>query len=412
MSRTVTTIPTRSGLVVVPNAETPADRSIEKRRLRKHFLLNVIRLNGPISRADISKVSGYNLPSVSSLVDELVGDKLVWEESARAIPRGRRPVPVQLNSRAASVLGIDIGWSSTVGILLDLGGNQISQFEARTPKFKTAGDYIGWLHEVIGRLMETSTIPPPPVCGIGIAVPGLVPREEPETRIIIETPVKEIRRSLTEEFKIPVLIDNDARMMALGSLWFGEGKKYRSFAVLNVGYGLGLGVIMNGKLLKGSRGFAAEIGHIPLGDPAAPCSCGQVGCLQTVASGIGLARMAREGGLPVENVEDLVSMVRKGNPKAREILDRFSDALARGIATIFSLYDPAAVVVSGRVTRSADLFFDDVISQVGGHTLPAIIEPSRIVLSSLDVRLGPLGAAAAILHHIFYSSHVEVEKVI
>lgn len=405
-------IPTRPGLVVIPQAATPADRSIEKRRLRKHFLLNVIRESGPLSRAEISKLSGCNFPSVSSLVDELVRDGLVWEETARSTPRGRRPVPVRLNTAAASVIGIDIGWSSTVGILLDLGGNQLSQFEARTPAPGDAATRVDWIRRVIAGLMEQSASPPPPVCGVGIGVPGLVAREDAETATEANAAAGRIRAELARELNVPVIVDNDARMMALGSLWFGEGRRQRSFAVLNVGFGLGLGVVMDGRLVRGARGFAAEIGHIPLGDPAARCGCGQRGCLQTVASGEGLARMAREAGLPVDNVEGLAALARRGNPEAQEVFARFSDGLSRGIATILSLYDPTTVIISGRVTRSADLFFDNVAGQARRRTLPAIFEPSRLMISSLDIRLGPLGAAAAILHHIFSTSHVGVDQIL
>lgn len=408
----MTNIPTRSDLVLIPNASTPADRSIEKRRIRKHFLLNVIRENSPISRAEISKLSGYNAPSVSSLVDELVADNLVWEETARTTARGRRPVPVQINGRAASVVGIDLGWSSTVGVLLDIEGNVISTFEAETAKFKGAKANVRWLREVIGELVYASDGPVPPICGIGISIPGLVPRRNPETPIVLKSPTGEIRELLSSEFEIPVIIDNDSRMMAIGSLWFGEGRNHKNFGVLNLGYGLGFGMVMSGKPVRGARGFAGEIGHIPFGEPHAKCGCGRMGCIQTVASGEGLQRMARERGIEINDVRELFELGRRKEPSALEIIDKFSDSLARAISTIFNLYDPAALIISGRVARSADMYLDDVIGRVRKYTLPSIIEPSRISISQMDVRLGPMGAAASILHRIYYSSHVEVDKVI
>lgn len=408
----MTKVPIRPGLVLLPSGGTPADRSIEKRRVRKHSLLNVIRQHGPLSRAEISKLSGFNGPSVSSLVEELVADKLVLEESARETSRGRPPVPVRFNGKAASVVGIDIGWSSTIGVLLDLDGNVLANFEASTSKFKDPGANVRWILKVIDELIAGTTGEIPPICGVGISTPGLIPRRNPETDFEDKFLTAEIRNVLSNELEIPVLIDNDARMMAIGSFWFGVGKEHKNFGVLNVGYGLGFGMVLGGKPVRGARGFAGEIGHIPFGDPDVPCSCGRVGCIQNIASGEGLARMAGEAGLQVNDVKEIFDLARAKNEKALAIVNRFSDALARALSTIFTLYDPATVIISGRVSRSSDVYLDRVIQLVQKFTLPQIIKPSRIVLSELDVQLGSLGAAASILHRIFYSSHVEVDHVI
>lgn len=402
----------KKDLVVIPSTETPAERSIEKRRLRKHFILNVIREHGPLSRADISKVSGYNLRSISSLVDELVTDGLVIEDEAIIVPRGRRPTPVHLDERAAAALGIDVGRGITTGLMMDLGGGVISEIELSTPDLKSADEYSEWLKEVASQVFEKAEKPMPPLCGIGVGLPGLVAKKGIRVAFPLNEIAQSIQKDLNDTFGVEVFIDNDARMMALGSLWFGQGKDYNSFAVLKLGIGLGMGLIEEGRSVQGSMGFASELGHLPMGESGVQCRCGNVGCLENLASGTGIARLAREKGLGDIGAREVAELARKGNEVAQEIYNIFADALARGIAAILNMHNPQAVILSGRLVQSADVFFEETKRRVEVYTLPNNLQGTEILLAEPSARLGPRGAGAVVLHHIFYSAHVQVRNVI
>lgn len=398
-------IPTRDDLVVILNGATPADRSMEKRRLRKHSVLNVIRKHGPLSRADITKVSGFNLPSVSSLVDELVSDGLVLEEKAKAVPRGRRPIPVYLNEDAASIVGLDIGKRSTIVLLVNLAGKVITRHESKTPVLKNAKAYADWGCKVLQQVFRQHQ-PKQPLAGIGVAIPGLISQQEQLS------PAQVISRALSEKFSVPTLVENDARMMALGSHWFGAGREYSNFLVVNIGHGIGMGIFIDGKLYTGKQGFAGEIGYIPLGDEEVEGYSECPAALENVASGSGLIRRARERGLDVDDVASLAELARGGDRKARRVFRDFAATLGRGIASVVNLFDPEAVILSGRVCRSADLFLDDLRTETARHALGPIMSSTPLLVSTLDVDLGPLGAAASVLHQIFNSSHVQVDEVI
>ncbi len=402
---------TRTDLVIVPNSSTPADRSVEKRRIRKHVVLNEVRRNGPLSRAEISKSLGYNLPSVSSLVDELIADGLVLEEEARAIPRGRRPIPIHLNSAAASVIGIDMGRRSTIGMMLNLGGEVMTRIERKTPASKTPAAHIKWAKNVAIRILETGTESSAPLCGVGIAIPGLVTKEQSAEKPGQEL-IARIRTELEDALGVAVLVQNDARMMALGSLWFGAGRSYRSFAVINIGHGVGMGLVLDGRVLTGKMGFAGEFGYVPIGERGVPGFLGHPDALENTGSGAGLLRMAKEKGVRVKDAAELAELARGGDRKAVEIFERFSQALGRGIATVINLFDLEAVILSGRVCRSSDVFFERMREIVRQHALGPIFESTRIQLSEMDVDLGPMGAAASVFHQIFHNSHVQVEEVI
>lgn len=402
---------TRPELVVVPNSSTPAERSIEKRRLRKHAVLNEIRVHGPLSRADISKSLGYNLPSVSSLVDELVADGLVLEEEARAIPRGRRPIPVLLNENAAAVLGIDMGRTSTIGLLLNLRGRVLVRLERKTPAMKTVKAHASWATEVAEKILLKSGDSLPPLAGIGVALPGLVVKGH-AAKGAPQNLADNIQAELRERFGVPAFVENDARMMALGSFWFGAGRDYKDFLVINIGHGVGMGVVVNGRILNGKQGYAGEFGYLPMGEPGVPGFLNKPQALENVASGAGLIRKAKEAGIAVADASELADLARKGNAAARRIFDEFAEALGRGIAAVMNIFDPQAVILSGRVCRSSDLFFNKTREAVQAHALAPIFETTSVQLSTLDVDLGPLGAGASVLHQIFHNEHVGVDEVI
>ena len=405
-------VKTIKDLVVVPTTDTPADRSIEKRRLRKHHILNVIREHGPLSRADISKVSGYNLRSVSSLVEELLGDDLVYENDAVEVPRGRRPIPVHLNRKAAAALGIDIGRRRTTGLLMDLGGHVIHEMELKTPECKRPDKYADWTMTVAEKMFESASDVTPPLCGIGVAVPGLIAKKGLRVSYTMQEAAEHIRRELIHAYGVEVMVENDARMMAMGYLWFGKGGTYNSFAVLKIGAGLGLGIVEEGRTLQGAMGFAGELGHIPMGDNRIQCPTGQYGCLENIASGAGITRMAEERGLEKTDAKEVAELVRQGNLEAKQIFHEFTVALGRGIATVLNLYNPEAVILGGRVASAADVFLDDLREIVAAHTLPPIWETTDIIVANGEGKYGSLGAGAVVLHHIYYSAHVTLDSVI
>lgn len=392
-----------------------------KRRLRKHFVLNVIRENGPLSRAEIAKVSGLNLPSVSSLVDELVTDELVMEEEARTAVRGRRPIPVSLRDNAACVLGIDIGKVSTTTMLANLSAKVLRTTERPTPHLTTPDEHAAWVVQVARETFEQSPDEVPPLCGMGVALAGLVPDVESGSPSGENGNVSHadsagiataVHTALRDAFGVEVLVENDARLMVPGWRWFGEKAKSQNFAVLNVGYGLGLGISLNGRLLSGAQGFAGELGHIPLGRPDVNCYCGGRGCLENTASGAALTAMARERGLKITDVGELADLARNGDTKALELFQEFAAALGRGVATVINLFNPEVIILTGKVSRASDLFLDEVKQSVREHALPAALARTQITVETPDVNLSLVGAVAVVLNQIFFSSRISFEEVI
>jgi predicted NBD/HSP70 family sugar kinase len=297
-----------------------------------------------------------------------------------------------------------------VGLLVNLRGTIVSRFEMPTPAFNCFDARVQWAVEFVGSFLSHAESDILPLAGIAVAIPGLVNTRE-EVDYDHRSVADPIRDAIHDAYGVPVLVDNDARMMALGALWFGAGRRYSTYVALNVTYGIGSGIVLEGRICQGAFRTAGEIGHLPLGEKGVPCYCGAEGCLENIASGSGLLRMAKKEGLAVASVRELAELARGGDQMALEIFDRFAQALGRGIASISNLLSPQAVILSGPVCDTADLFLDAVKGYVERHTLPAFLNPPAIVLSELGENAGALGACATVLHHIFHVSHLQLNEV-
>ena len=272
-----------------------------------------------------------------------------------------------------------------------------------------------WVERTATPLLAPQGEPLPPLAGVAVGMPGLIYRTESTVRIL-EPDAEKVRERLQALLKIPVLVDNCANMLALGELWFGAQPDLTTFAVVNLGFGLGLGIVLEKALYQGSFGHAGEIGHVTLGEPGVPCYCGNSGCLENLASGVGLERMASQAGLMVgsrpANGAELAEMARQGDQAAIEIYGRFAEALAHGLGTFINLMNPGTVIISGRVARAADVFFPAFMKGLQKYCLPPVFKETTLLVSELCENAGPYGTCACVLHHIFCMSHVPVENVV
>lgn len=409
-------IPVRHGLLVIETPDTPADRVAEKRRIRKHQVLDAIRLHGPIPRVEIARLLGFNLPSVSSLVDELVRDNLAIEDAAKKTSIGRRPIPVSLNANAASIIGIDVGKVSTIGLTMNLAGEILGRVEHTSPENLDFDLLPDWLDEFVDRLLGEQERELPPIAGVGIGLPGLIYQPRPNNELRLQPQVEKIRDRIQASLKIPVIVDNDARMMAFGVLRFGNASGYENMAIVNLGYGLGMGIIINGRIYPGFHGHAGELGHVPLGEPGVPWYSETEGSLENIASGSGLERLARKHKLLVNGVPpratELTDLARRGDPVALEVFDEFVRGLALGLSTVINLFNPQAVVLAGRVARAADVFEEKLHQYLKRTTLPTILQETEILISDLYEDAGPLGTCACVLQHIYTASHINVRSIV
>jgi len=392
-------------------------------KINRSIVLNVIRDKGPLSRADVSRRTKLTRSTVSSIVSYLTKKNLVRETGLSSSGVGRRGILLELNPKAYYIVGIDLGTLNTIAAVVDLEGKIVERVEHPTNGEKNRDDVIERVKAAIHEVISASNLNLQKIAGIGLAVPGLVDSKKGMILFIPnfgwkDTPLREI---LEEEFHTPIFIDNNANAMALSEAQFGIGRGVKNFICVNIGIGIGSGVIINREIYRGETECTGEIGHTTVDYNGPKCSCGNNGCLEVMAAGPAIARRAvkaiREGRKTVitELVEDNLNQItaavvaraaNQGDRLAREIMEKTGEYLGTGIANIINLFNPQMVIIGGGVAQAGNLIFDPLkrIMKKRAFSVPAKVV--KITTPSLGRDCTVIGAASLVLKEIFKSPKV------
>lgn len=266
------------------------------KELNKAVILNIIWRHAPISRAEIARISGLTRGTVSSLVDELIHDSFVKEIGTGTSAMGRKPIMLQLNAGAGVIVGVDLGVNYILIILADLRAQVLARKRLSISPEMGEKRILEKMLDGIADILAGAPSTPRGLLGIGAGVPGLVEMEHGVLKFAPNlrwknAPLKDL---LQERFDVPVYVDNEANVGALGEKWFGAGQGIRHMVYLSVGVGLGAGIVVNGELYRGATGYAGELGHFTILPDGPLCGCGNRGCWETLASELATLRRARE----------------------------------------------------------------------------------------------------------------------
>ncbi len=386
-------------------------------------ILSLIRGGDQISRAEITKASGLSAPTVSRIVEHLIEDGLVRETGAGESSGGRRPTLLEFSGHDNCIIGIDLGTTHILGVLSDLNADII--YEVRQPTRVEEGfqRIMERTSGVITELQDHLNSRTKRICGIGMAVAGLINREK---RIVEFSPdfhwhEVDVVGELSKWHDMPIIFDNVTRVMALGELWYGIGKKLKNFICINVGYGIGAGIIIGGKPFYGLTGMSGEFGHTTLEkDSDVQCDCGNYGCLEALASGNAIARFARQrlkdngqgilAGMcrndPSSITAEMVAAAAKqGDAQAWSVFERAADYLGIGIANLINIFNPEAVVIGGGVAQAGDILFDKVRKTVAARSLKKISKDVQIVPATFGMKASVMGAVSLIANDVFNLDH-------
>jgi glucokinase-like ROK family protein len=368
--------------------------ALQMNRLNKREILHLIRNAGVISRADIASISGLTAPTVSRIVEHLVTeDKLVSYVGIGESSGGRPPVMLKFNGKENYVVGIDLGATTIRGVLSDLEANIVLEIQIPTEISKGFTVIMNQVGDLVDKLISKRIGDLQRVKGVGIAIAGLVNKKSGVVEFSPDfgwTNV-DIGESIRERLDLPFIYDNSSRLMALGEHEYGEGRKYDNFAVINVGYGIAAGIVVDGVLLKGSVGYAGELGHIFVDSKSnIQCKCGAMGCLEALASGRRIAQLGQElaerekkgvlfelceGDLTRIDAKMVAVAANRGDKGAYSIYQEITSYLSIGIATLANLLDPQIIYIGGGVSLNGDIFFDNIRNSVKRY----LISPEKSV---------------------------------
>jgi glucokinase-like ROK family protein len=382
------------------------------RDINRSAILEIIRRASPISRTAIAERLDVSLPTVMRIVDELIQDGFVRSQGNTEWSGGRRRPLLEFNEDGHVVLGVDLGGTKIYGALSNLGGYVID--ELTIDRHGTQGeDCYELLTGFIDTLLASPKLEGRPVRGIGVGAPGITLHEEGIVKWSYALKWKDfpLKAKLTERYHLPITVDNDVNLAALGELWFGAGQNCQNMIQIAIGTGIGAGIIIDGALYRGSHEASGEIGNMIPGPLFLGKNYLSFGALESVASGTGIAERARRllksrrDPTDLENLlaEDVFDAGRDGQKWAWNLINETVDYLAVTIANLSVSFDPELIVLGGGVSRSADLLVGPILQRIEG-TIPTL---PRLVVSDLGLRAGVMGAITNVLHNTsnFYVVH-------
>lgn len=387
--------------------------------INKIKILNYIRDQGTLSRSEIAKRIGLSLPTVSRLVDSLVQkEKLLLEIGTRSTVRGRPPNLVTFAGNQNFVIGMSIGRMHITGILTNLNAEILAEHRIPTDANKGFQSVVRRSANGIDQLIQLAGVNRDNVLGVGIAVGGLIDtlNKQVAYSATMNWVNKDFAGAVSQVIDKPVKIDHDARVMALGELAFGLGNQIRNFICVLIGYGIGASFVVDGKPIYGKCGMTGELGHIVVADKKRiPCSCGNFGCLDTLASGRAIALQAQkeiakskssllhqlcEGDPMNISAETVALAAQQGDKLSRKILLNAADYIGIGLSALVNLYNPEAIILGGGLVQAGDFLFERIRSAIEKQTLRQISEGIIIQPSKLGNRCRIMGAVALILDEV------------
>jgi glucokinase-like ROK family protein len=392
--------------------------------LNRSIVLNFIRHEGSISRAEIAERTKLSRSAVSNIISSLLEEGIIHESGIGESKGGRRPIMVNFNYSAALVLGMDMGANHLLAILADLEGNQIAEFEAPFSVDKGPEAGIPVLLGLIKKILDGQYKDQKKILGIGIGVTGPL---DYKTGTVVMPPIMPgwdkfpLRQYLSSEFGLPVLVDNDANLGAIGERWRGAGIGQNNLAYVKIGTGIGCGLIMDGKIFRGASGSAGEIGHISITRDGPPCRCGSFGCLESMAGGpaiINRVKLAIQAGRDTIltrlcDTEDLSitaigQAARQGDRLALEVLSDAGRYIGMALANLVNLFNPGMIILGGGVAMVGEVLLDQVRQTVKDRSLLASYKDARITLGKLGREAVAVGAATLVLQEVFKGPQISM----
>jgi glucokinase-like ROK family protein len=387
------------------------------RKLNTSLVLDCLRTSAPLSRADISAKIGLNRSTVSSVINELHQKKLVREMGSQPAGRGRPGISLELNPNGGCAVGVEIGVDFISTVLTDFTAQPLLRQRIASDPQDSQSTIIKRAESLIQEALNIGEKKGLPHLGIGLGVPGLVDIREGKLVFAPNLSWHDVpfREKWTQRFEIPVFVENEANAAALGEYYFGVAHNVQNVLHLSAGVGLGSGIIINGRLFRGSGGYAGEAGHMTIDPDGELCGCGKRGCWETVVGPRAIARRVRkalengeksqipalvEDDLSRVNVEVVVQAAQAGDRAAKTALKEVGVQLGVGIANLVNLLNPELVVLGGALSLASPFLLPAVEETVHQHALEKPLEEVKVAVSAHGPDACVMGAIALVLDDI------------
>jgi len=389
------------------------------RKVNKSIILNMLRLHAPISRARVANLTGLNPGTVSNIVNVLIQEGLVFEDEQKGSGIGRPPISLGLRPDGGAVIGVEIGVDFIAVLLTNFVAETIWETRIQTDPLQAQASIISQAEHLMDQALSIANEQRLHPLGIGVGLPGLVNVHQGNLIMAPNLHWRNVplRLMWNQRFHLPVYIDNEANLAALGEYYFGIARNVDNFIYLSAGIGLGGGIMIGGKLFRGGHGYAGEIGHIQRDPMGEQCGCGRIGCWETqVGPRAVLHRVKKElqnrsdrflldacsGDADNLTFEMVVKFALEGNTLCRQAIEAVAVYLGMGIADMVHVFNPELVLIGGAFIQAKDILQPIIEKTIFSNVFQPCADGLRIAFSERAANDCVLGAIAIVLDDILH----------
>ena len=386
------------------------------RAVNQFNILNRIREAGRISRVEIADQTGQSRASVTNITAIMIKQGLIRESKCGCKPsRGRRRIMLSLNPDAAYVVGVKISAFQISFAVVDFVGEVKSSLIVPLRVSERAEAIVAdVIEDGVRHCVEDARLRMTDISGCGVAVSGFV---DSATGTCLWTPLynrgkSRIRYLVAERLEMDVYLENDANSVTVASQWFGLGKGIDNFLVVTIEHGVGMGIVVDGKLYRGSSGIGAEFGHVVLVPGGEPCRCGKLGCIEAYGCDGSILRRAKEilsrrRGSEIDldtlTIEDVTQMAIKGDAALKKLFREGGEILGQGISGLIQIFNPERIIVTGEGVRAGDILFKPMNRAIRKFLNKEQAKATEIVIQEWNDNDWARGAAGFVLSELYKS---------
>jgi N-acetylglucosamine repressor len=370
------------------------------REINEAIILDAVRAHGQRSRADIAVDTGLSAPTVSGITANLIERNLLYEHSTGQSAGGRRPVMLALNASAGYVIGVKVTETAVIAVLTDLAATVVHRRHRKLKR--TSVDHVV---NLIGAVTDElrAEVAGQAVYGLGVGTAGVVDSVNGIVRHGTYAHWHDINLGdlLHQRTGLPTIVENDVNALAVNEHWFGVGKGVANLLLVSLGRGIGLGLILDGRVYRGAFGGAGEFGHVKIHGNSTACACGSQGCLEAVVADPAIEQAcAAIADRPITTLE-AAAVARSGDTAMREVFVEAARHLGAAIANLVNTLNPELIVLAGEGSHASDLMLEPLKEMLEAHVFDGLSDGLDIVVEPWDDEAWAQGAASLVLAEMF-----------
>ena len=387
---------------------------IRSHNLKKEIIKSLY-FNTSLSVSSLSIIFNKSIPIILKALNDLLEEGVVVNSGLASSTGGRRAAMYSLRSGVNYIVAVAMDQCVTKIVLIDISDNtRVNSVQKIQLPLANNTNALNLLINHIDEFISNCDVDKQQIIGIGIGMPGFIDTKKGLNYSFLESDIS-ISKLISEATGLPVFIDNDSSLTALAELKFGKGVSLKNAMVINIGWGIGLGMILNSELFRGQNGFAGEFSHISLFSNNKLCSCGKMGCLETEASLLVIIEKAKQGlnngrnsVLKNQLIDDdaeiafelIAKAAQKGDQFAIELISKAAYEIGRGVSILIHLLNPEAVILSGRGALAGKLWRVPMLQAINEHSIPRLAAYTDVEISSLYNEAELIGAAALVMENL------------